>query len=398
MSEELLSIVVPVYNSREYLDECIASILDQTYRNLEVIFVLDGPTDGSDEICRRYAEKDGRIKLIAFEKNRGPAFARSAGVEAASGKYLGFIDSDDYIDPDFYQQLMDCKGDFDLVITRWKREEANETRICGDALAVGPYRTEEDMEFILRHIISITELGGGEYIKPGIFPSQVNKIYKTSAVKKIYAQIVDNMKIFEDLMFICLYILTCRSVLITDICGYHYRIRKTSISHGVFDIDRYTADVQSMYRVLGSAFAAHPRRDILVPQLQQKVASLLSRAPRKSGFCKEAQNRTFLFPFFNLLDGKRIALYGADELGQTYRRQIRRHGICEVDLWVDEQWEYYRREGWDVSPVKALPNGIYDYVVIAAARQDAADKIRTRLVSMGAAEDKILWQAPVELF
>lgn len=398
MSEELLSIVVPVYNVREYLDECITSILNQTYRNLEVIIVLDGPTDGSDEICRRYAETDGRIKLIAFEKNRGPSFARSAGVEAASGKYLGFVDADDYIDPNFYQQLMECRGGFDLVISRWKREEGGKTRVSRDALPAGPYETEEDMEFILEHIVSITELGGGEYIRPGIFPIQFNKLYKTSSAKKIYAQTAGNMRIFEDLTFICLYILTCRSVLITDICGYHYRIRKTSTGHSFFNVDRYTSDVQSMYRVLEPVFAAHPRRDILMPQLQRKVASLLNRAPRKAGFCEEAQNRTFVFPFFNLLDGKHIALYGAGETGQAYRRQIRRHGMCEVDIWVDEKWEYYRREGWDVSPVEALANGTYDYVVIAAGRQDVADGIRERLAAMGTAADKILWRAPVELF
>lgn len=397
MTEELLSIVVPVYNVREYVDECILSILNQTYRNLEVILVLDGPTDGSDEICKRYAEMDSRIKLITFEKNQGLLYARSSGVKAASGKYLGFVDADDYIDSDFYQQLMECKEDFDLVISRWKREEENKIRVRCDPLAVGAYRTEEDMEFILEHLISIVEPGAGKYIKPGIFQATWNKLYKTSLAKTIYEKIVENRGMFEDLVFTYPYILICKSVLITNICGYHYRIRRTSMSRIVFNVNHYAADIQGMYRMLESVFMEHPRCDILMPQLEQKVASLLNRAPSKMGFCKEAQSRTVVFPFFNLLHGKHIALYGAGMLGQNYWRQICRHNMCKVDMWVDKKWEYRRREGWDVSPVEALLTATYEYVVIAVESQDTADAIHKNLISIGVAEDKILWKAPVEI-
>ena len=119
MADDLLSIVVPVYNVRNYVDECLSSILSQTYRNLEIIIVLDAPTDGSDEICRRYAERDKRVKLIVFEENKGLFRARASGFEAASGRYVGSVDADDYIDRDMYQNLMDCRADFVLVISRW---------------------------------------------------------------------------------------------------------------------------------------------------------------------------------------------------------------------------------------------------------------------------------------
>ena len=397
MSEELLSIVVPVYNVREYLDECISSILDQTYRNLEVILVVNGPTDGSDEICRRYAEKDKRIKLIIIEKNQGVLPAWASGVKAASGKYLGFVDADDYIDPNLFGKLMECKDDFDLVTSRWKREEDGKTRVRCDPLAVGPYRTEKDMEFILEHITCIVELGGGECIKPGIFPSLWGKVFKTSLAKQAYKNPIESRNNFVDLAFMCQYFLMCGSVLITDICGYHYRIRKTSVSHSVSYVDRYIADILGLYRTLEPVFRTHPRCDILMPQLEQRVAALLNRVPRRAGFGKEAQNRVIVFPFMNLLDGKRIALFGADELGQAYMRQIRRHNMCEVDLWVDENWEYRRREGWDVSPVEELLKGTYDHVVIAAGQQNAADEIRENLISMGIAEYRILWKSPVEI-
>lgn len=397
MQEELLSVVSFVYNTKEYLDECISSILNQTYRNIELILVVNGPTDGSDEICKRYAETDGRIKLIPFEKNHMPIAITQSVLQEVSGEWVTFVDSDDYIDPDTYRQLMDCKEDFDMVITRWKREEENRTRVRCDPLTVGPYRTEEDMTFFLEHLCNIIEPGGGEYIRPGIFPVAWNKLLKTSLARRVYeTAAIEDIAQFSDQEFTWLYMITCRSVLITDICGYHYRIRKTSISHNP-NFYRYIADIQGLYKALEPVFMAHPRRDILMPQLQKKVASLLSRTPRTVGFCKDAQPRTFVFPFLNLLDGKHIALYGAGEIGQAYWRQIRRNSMCEVDMWVDEKWEYHRREGWDVLPAEALLEGTYEYVVIAAEQRDSADRVRNSLVSMGIAEGKLLWKAPVEI-
>ena len=396
--DELVSIVIPVYNVRDYVEQCLDSVLAQTYQNIEVVIVVNGPTDGSDEICRQYAGRDRRIKLVTIEKNQGILPAWSGGVKAASGSWLGFVDADDYIDPDLYRQLMERREDYDLVISRWKRDEEDKTLVRADPLAAGPYRTEEEMDFILEHLTSITEPGGSRCVKPGIFPALWNKLYKTSLAKQIFEKPVENRHYFVDLTLLYQYILLCKSVLITDICGYHYRIRKTSISHGAAHADSYITNILGLYRTLESVFRTHPRCDVLTSQLQRKVASALSRAPRKMNFDKSAWNRTFVFPFFNLLDGKHIALYGAGEIGQAYWRQIRRHGMCEVELWVDKAWEYRRREGWDVSPVEALRKGACEYVVIAAERQDTADGLRKNLLSMGIEEDRILWRPPVEIF
>ena len=94
-----VSIIVPVYNVQNYLEQCISSICNQTYKNLEIILVNDGSTDNSGIICEKFAKSDSRIKLIAQE-NQGLTRARKAGVGQANGEYIGFIDSDDWIDPD----------------------------------------------------------------------------------------------------------------------------------------------------------------------------------------------------------------------------------------------------------------------------------------------------------
>lgn len=100
-----ISVIVPVYNTEKYLRRCIDSILNQTYEALEVILVDDGSTDGSGAVCDEYAEKDARVRAI-HQKNGGISAARNAGIDAASGQYIAFIDSDDYVTGDMLAELL----------------------------------------------------------------------------------------------------------------------------------------------------------------------------------------------------------------------------------------------------------------------------------------------------
>ena len=102
--EDLISIIVPVYNVEKYIKKCIDSIINQTYKNLEIILVDDGSPDNCGKICDEYAEKDKRIKVI-HKENGGLSDARNAGIKIARGCYIGFVDSDDWIDKNMYEKL-----------------------------------------------------------------------------------------------------------------------------------------------------------------------------------------------------------------------------------------------------------------------------------------------------
>ncbi len=104
MENELISVVVPVYNVENYLKRCITSIINQTYKNLEIILVDDGSTDGSSEICDKFSLKESRIKVV-HKNNGGLSDARNVGIEIATGKYITFIDSDDYVLKDYVEYL-----------------------------------------------------------------------------------------------------------------------------------------------------------------------------------------------------------------------------------------------------------------------------------------------------
>lgn len=104
--EKLLSIIVPAYNGEKYLEKCITSIIDQSYKNLEIILIDDKSPDLSGEICEKFAMKDDRIKVFHNKENMGIYGTRNKGISIASGDYVTFVDDDDYIEKTMYQKMM----------------------------------------------------------------------------------------------------------------------------------------------------------------------------------------------------------------------------------------------------------------------------------------------------
>ena len=117
----LVTVIVPIYNAEKFLDRCIKSILNQSYKNIEVLLINDGSTDRSLEICKKYSNTDNRIKVISIQ-NVGQGLARNVGIKEATGRYITFIDSDDYMDKDTIELLMrEMTDDVDAVIGGYKK-------------------------------------------------------------------------------------------------------------------------------------------------------------------------------------------------------------------------------------------------------------------------------------
>lgn len=114
LDNDLITVVVPVYNKKEYLNKCVDSIRNQTYKNLEILLIDDGSTDGSDKLLDEYASIDNRIRVI-HKKNGGLSDTRNCGIKEAKGKYIGFIDADDYIEKDMYENLYKAYDLYDNI-------------------------------------------------------------------------------------------------------------------------------------------------------------------------------------------------------------------------------------------------------------------------------------------
>ena len=151
----LITVIVPAYNIPEYLPRCIHSITAQTYRNLEILIVDDGSTDGTSELCDRLAAEDSRIRGFHRE-NGGTSRARNLGLEHASGEYVGFVDSDDFISPDMYEKLLWGIRDFHVSAAQVARDERDEkgsqlSDICEPPVKPQVVESGEFMKELLLH-------------------------------------------------------------------------------------------------------------------------------------------------------------------------------------------------------------------------------------------------------
>ena len=124
-NQPLISIIIPIYNIMDCLEKCVDSCINQTYKNIEILMVDDGSTDGTSRLCDKLKEKDNRIRVF-HKENGGSSSARNLGIEQAKGDYLGFVDSDDYISPTMYEDLMEAVLEHGVSIAQVSRDEIDD--------------------------------------------------------------------------------------------------------------------------------------------------------------------------------------------------------------------------------------------------------------------------------
>lgn len=386
-SHPLVSVIVPVYNVVSYLEECLDSIVDQTYVNLEIILVDDGSEDGSAGICDTYADKDRRIRVL-HQENLGVVSARQNGVRHATGYYLCFVDADDRIDSGMIDFFINNIGQCDLITSACFYENAFGTyEIWKDALEPGIYENEKQMRYLIDNMILYQN-------RPdvGLQPYLVIKMYRTGLVKNVIEEVDPNISYSEDrdLLYRC--ILRARSVRITHESFYYYRFRADSAMRRINK--NFLHDLNCLYLSLEKAFAKHRQKESLMRQLQMFITTRLYSAAKYMGFFPGMGIEGYVFPFSDLDRGCRIVLYGAGKVGQAYYRQIFRQKLLKMVLWVDMDWKKYEKQSLPVSSPEFLGKCDYTYLVIAVKRKEAADEIRAMLMEQGILEEKILWRVP----
>lgn len=214
----LVSIIVPVYNAENYLRHCVTSIMQQSYKNIEIILVDDGATDVSGQICNELATTDERIRVI-HQENNGPAHARNKGLETACGTYIQFVDADDTIKPTMTANLVAAiKNDIDLVICGYQSIAMN--RVITTYL---PYiRGMYPRDAFISHI--------GALYKDTILPSPCNKLYRNQLIKAYNIRFTESLRLGEDLLFNLAYLDHCRAVNLIKQPLYNYALVETSIT------------------------------------------------------------------------------------------------------------------------------------------------------------------------
>lgn len=212
---KLLSIIVPVYNVKPYLKDCVESIINQTYKNLQILLVDDGSTDGSQDICDEYARKDSRIVVI-HKENGGLSTARNEGMDRAEGEYIAFVDSDDWLEPNMYDAMITQleKYDADLVACSFFECKGDEKKAVGDSKNV----TVLDKEEIFINKNQLRFLAW-------------NKVFRKSLVEGL--RFVPG-QVYEDFHFCRQVFLQTKKLIYLDVPFYDYRVSRPGNTNSSF--------------------------------------------------------------------------------------------------------------------------------------------------------------------
>ena len=205
MEQELISVIVPIYNTEKYLKKCINSIINQTYKNIEIILIDDGSTDSSKEICDDFSKIDSRIVVI-HKKNEGVSKARNIGLKVSNGKYIAFIDSDDCIEKKYLEALYKKMIEPEIDMTMISFINNNDKIMINEEFLLNCFTTEQNEEYY-------------GYIW--------GKLLKNNIIKENNIKFNENITYNEDRLFIVEYALKCNKVkIIKNGTYYKYNYNK----------------------------------------------------------------------------------------------------------------------------------------------------------------------------
>ena len=378
----LISVLVPVYNIERYIGICLESIIKQKYNNLDIVVVDDGSTDRSGEICDLYAQKDNRIKVI-HKANGGLVSARKAAMQAATGTYIGYVDGDDWIGPDYYSDLfLKIDGnDCDAVVAGFSRDLFDSSTPMSNVVSTGCYE-DEKLNNLFSNMIST-----GAFFRHGITTYLWNKIFKREIIEEIQLGINDQISIGEDGAVVYPALLKCKKVLVTNNFAYHYRQREDSMLKKSRPFEQEISQLQILYNQIYREIGQYPANLNLKRQLQKY---LLSTCIIRSGGIIDSASGTKYLPFEKDLKGKHVAICGAGTFGQQLEKRLRERKHCDITAWVDYDYWEYRRCCLNVDPLEKLTETTFDYIVLGTVDSQATQSMRERLVSMGIDSAKIL--------
>lgn len=381
MSENnpLVSVIVPIYKIEQYLGICIESILNQTYKNLEIILVDDGSPDKCPEICDLYAKKDRRIRVI-HKKNGGLVSARKAGIVAATGQYIGNVDGDDWVGKGFYESLVNVMkaSNADMVCAGQSRDLFEKSVSFCDSVNSGLYEGDK-----LRKLQTVM-MSYGKYHRLGISTYVWNKLFRREVLIEHQLNVDERISIGEDAAVTYPVIMDCKRIYVTDNCAYHYRQREDSMLKKTTSFRDEQLKLQYLYEYLTDFASKQPTEFQIQKQVDDFVLGIC--IIRSGGILPNHSYSAFDENFY----GKRVVVYSAGTFGQQLVKRFTEQEHCEVVGWLDEDYWEYRRCCMNVDSVESIASLDYDFVLIATIISDIAEKMKDNLINCGVSKQKIL--------
>lgn len=297
MNRPKVSVIVPIYNVEKYLKKCLHSLWEQTYKNIEFIIVDDCSTDSSKEIIFEEITNRDNVIFIENKNNRGLSYSRNIALTKATGDYIGYVDSDDYIDKNYYEELvktaMNEKSDIVVCNINTVQNDKATTNICGG-------KTKKD------------------FIDNGLAASACNKLFKKEIIKKY---IFEEGKVNEDLGVVIPTMINCKKISYNPIVSYYYVQRNNSIQNSSFQEKRFDIfdGVELAFSRIESKKNIDQYKDIIV--FHQIIMLLFYGITKESNFVKRSKllkKYHYKAKKYNIYQNKRLQkLY--QELGLIYK-------------------------------------------------------------------------------
>ena len=357
----MISVIVPIYNAEEYLNKCLASIVNQTYRELEIILVNDGSTDESLAICEKYKQVDDRVVIIN-KHNEGLVRARKDGIRMAKGEYITFVDADDWIDITTYEKIYTGKAD--IISYGLTEEYENYSKYKTDKIEPGLYDKKRIHDQIIPCMLSSTT-----FFEFGMLPNLVCKLIKKSLLLETIDDVSDNVTIGEDVDFFFRTIYKAVSMLIKTDTLYHYRQHKKSMMKAKLPVEKIKALYLDLYNIKEAAGLTE-----WVSQLNQYIT-----------FVMLLKRPEIVIPYITELSdihGK-VVIYGAGGFGNSlYDILIENKNITKLSI-VDRQWQNMNNVGYHIENPETVRVDIPDKIIIAILNENVCGQVGKYLIEMG---------------
>ncbi len=388
MDELKVSVVVPVYNLENYIEKCIQSILDQTYKNYELILVDDGSADHSYDICQKYSESYNNIFAYSQE-NGGPNAARLTGVENSTGEYILFVDGDDWIESNMLEELVKKQQESgaEIVTSGAYRGSETENSKLLDSIEEGIYKEEKLNEIYSRLLIN------HQFNEPGVLYFLWAKLFKRKLLIDALKIVPLEIRVAEDLAVLFACVVKTKSIMIVHDAYYHYIMRDESAVNS--QDNEFLKNINLAYNFMSSVLPK--KQNILKLQLDAFLVKQLYVGINE----RMGVDKRFLLPNITLLgmdeipSDMKIAIYAAGKVGQPVFAWLKSLNRYRIVLWVDNNYEKYQRMGLDVQPTEQLEKVDYDYLIIAVKGEDFANSIKRNLMEKYAIpEYKIKYYEP----
>ncbi len=380
---ELISVIVPIFNLDAYLFQCINSITNQTYKQLEIILVDDGSTDKALELCESFRKQDQRIRVIA-KANGGLVSARKAGLNASTGEYIFYVDGDDWIDGDCLERYYQFakEHDVDIVIGDYKREFIGNFVKIGNGIPCGRYDRERITKEIFPRMIY-----SGVFFHHGIKTYSWGKLYKRKIIEQLQNEVPNEIMVGEDAALLYPAIFNSSSLYVTDYAGCNYRQRANSILKSTNIDARELGRVALAFNYLAKTLDTSDQKSNFLLQLQAYFVAITTI--RTGAFLGDSLLFKKFALFGEIQEGAKVCLYNSGSFGQHAFKHLISNNLFKFVAWFDNDYRESKLLGMNVSEPKEIVKYEFDYLLVASFDQQIKTEVEQLFVQSNLSITKI---------